>query len=61
MPLDENPTGVKYLKTFQALFQIVEFLALLVTWSVVASQVFYTHQALTFALGVLIFIWLVTM
>ena len=61
MPVDENPTGVAYLQTFQALFQIVEFLSLLVTWSLVVSQKFYVHVPLSFAVGVLLFIWLVTL
>jgi len=61
MPLDENPTGVDYLKTYQSLFQIIELVVLLVTWCLVASQKFYKHNELTFALGALIFIWLVTM
>ena len=61
MPVDDSPTGVTYLKTFQALFQIIEFLALFVTWSLVASQAFYVYKALAFALGVFIFVWFVTM
>ena len=61
MPVEENPTGVAYLKTFQSLFQITEVIALMVTWSLVASQTFFRFQALTFALGILVSIWLITM
>nr|XP_039261586.1 uncharacterized protein LOC120337770 [Styela clava] len=57
-----DPTGIAYLKTFQALYQLGELVVGLVTWAMLASQPSYVfHGPLQFALGVLILAWIMTL
>nr|XP_002130877.1 uncharacterized protein LOC100179636 [Ciona intestinalis] len=61
MVAEENPTGFRYLTTFQALFQIVELLLLMVVWALVASQKFLFIPGFAFSLGAFVTIWLITL
>jgi len=61
MTTDENPTGKAYLKTFQALFQFVEIVCLLLAWSLLASEQFAWVTGFGFALGTFIAAWLISL
>lgn len=56
-----DPTGVGYLKTYQALFQTLEIVLGLVTWSMVVSQPYTKYVSLHFTVGIFVLSWLMTL
>jgi len=61
MATEDNPTGIAYLKTYQALFQMIELLFLLIAWSLLASKIIILFAGLGFALGTFVTIWILTL